>query len=146
MADLDADFPNRKDGIWQVTSLPDIRYNCIAFAAGRTDVFWWPDDYDDPDFDHWPPGILRAESIAAFVQLYPSQGYEICSEGGLEAGYEKLALYALNQQPTHAARQLPNGYWTSKLGVEEDIVHEKPESLAGPCYGDVVQFMRRVAE
>src|SRR6266852_101687 len=99
MADLDADFPNLKSGVWQVTSPPDIRYNCIAFAAGRTDVFWWPDDYPDPDFDHWPPGILREESIAALLQLYESLGYEVCADGVLEAGFEKIALYALNQVP-----------------------------------------------
>ena len=44
---------------------------------------------------------------------------------------------------THAARQLPNGKWTSKLGKAEDVEHESPEDVAGGVYGEVVQFMRR---
>ena len=144
MGDLDADFPNLQAGAWQVTSPPDNRYNCIAFAVGRTDVYWWPDEYPDPNFDYWPPGILREESIAAFVQLFESLAYEVCADGTLEPGFVKIAIYALQDTPTHAARQLDTGQWTSKLGVEEDIVHEKLEALAGPCYGSAVQFMRRL--
>jgi hypothetical protein len=126
-----------------VTSPPDLHYNCIGFAAGRSDVVWWPDEYPDPQSDYWPQGILREESVPAFVELFQSLGYELCSDGDLEARFEKVAIYALGQKPTHAARQLTTGAWTSKLGVEEDIVHEKPESLDGPCYGSVVQFLRR---
>jgi len=143
MTPKDVDFPNLNSGSWNVTSPPDVAYNCIAFAAGRTDVVWWPDDFPDPQSDYWPERILREESIAAFVQLFESLGYEICADGSLEAAYEKIAIYALEQKPTHAARQLDSGFWTSKLGVEEDIVHEKPELLDGPCYGGVVRFMRR---
>ena len=64
----------------------------------------------------------------------------------MDVGYEKIAIYALDQKPTHAARQMNTGAWTSKLGVEEDIVHDRPELLAGPCYGNVAQYMRRVVK
>jgi hypothetical protein len=36
-----------------------------------------------------------------------------------------------------------NGKWTSKLGNEEDIEHDTPESVAGGLYGDVVLIMKR---
>jgi hypothetical protein len=44
---------------------------------------------------------------------------------------------------THAARQLPTGKWTSKLGKAEDIEHDSPDDVAGGIYGEVVLFMRR---
>ncbi len=43
----------------------------------------------------------------------------------------------------HAARQLKNGTWTSKLGVEDDISHPSPDALAGGSYGDVKLIMKR---
>ena len=43
----------------------------------------------------------------------------------------------------HAALQLGSGIWTSKLGTGEDIEHDAPENLAGPCYGHVTAFMKR---
>jgi hypothetical protein len=44
--------------------------------------------------------------------------------------------------PTHAARQLDNGRWTSKLGELEDIEHSLRD-LEGAAYGTVVQVMKR---
>jgi hypothetical protein len=43
----------------------------------------------------------------------------------------------------HAARQLPTGRWTSKLGKAVDIEHDTPEGVTGPVYGAVVKFLRR---
>jgi hypothetical protein len=69
-------------------------------------------------------------------------GYAPCADGSLEPGYEKAALYATDEGPTHAARQLSNGRWTSKLGPDDDIEHTL-EGLVSPVYGTVVQFHRR---
>ncbi len=143
MTPKDVDFPDLNSGFWQQASDPDPKYNCIAFAAGRTDVFWWPDDYPDSESDYWPPGIAREETVAAIIQLFQSFGYEACDNGRLESGQEKIAIYALDCSPTHAARQIQTGHWVSKLGPLEDIVHKSPESIAGPCHGSVVQFMCR---
>jgi hypothetical protein len=44
---------------------------------------------------------------------------------------------------THAARQLDNGKWTSKLGQLEDIEHESLEALSGAVYGSVVQVLKK---
>jgi hypothetical protein len=76
---------------------------------------------------------------AAFLAL----GYEACADGALEAGFEKVALYGSEQAYTHAARQLPSGKWTSKLGAAEDIEHDTPEDVAGGLYGPLARFMRR---
>jgi hypothetical protein len=50
-------------------------------------------------------------------------------------GREKVALYAVDAVPTHAARQLPNGWWTSKLGPNVDIEHADLSALADGVYG-----------
>jgi hypothetical protein len=137
------EFPNLRPGEWHQSSEPDPKYNCIAFAAGRTDVYWWPDPFPDLLNDYWPLGLSREESVDALAELYRSFGYEPCADAGLEVGYEKVAIYANGTEPTHAARQLIDGRWISKLGPQEDIEHDNLHCLSGPCYGQPVLFLRR---
>ena len=61
----------------------------------------------------------------------------MCLEETLESGFEKVALYGSGFMYTHAARQLPDGRWTSKLGQKEDITHNTPDDVAGGVYGEV---------
>jgi hypothetical protein len=77
------------------------------------------------------------------ILAFQAIGFELCADGGLEPGFEKVALYGDGVFYTHAARQLPDGKWTSKLGGAEDIEHDAAEDVAGGVYGEVVQFMRR---
>ena len=95
-------------------------YNCIAWTAGRTDAWWWPEDR--PDF-YWPASAPRAVTLEAFYVVFESLGYMRCEGGQLEAGFEKVALHIKDGVPEHAARQLPDGGWTSKLGPYIDITH-----------------------
>ncbi len=44
--------------------------------------------------------------------------------------------------PTHAARQMTNGRWTSKLGAWEIIEHDF-DALEGAEYGQIVEILRR---
>jgi hypothetical protein len=70
-------------------------------------------------------------------------GYVVGSDESLEPGFEKVALFAdAAGKPTHAARQLPSGAWTSKLGIAVDIEHEL-HALEGEFYGEVVLILRR---
>ena len=88
--------------------------------------------------------MRREESIAAFIEAFQSLGYQTCVDGTLESGFIKIAIFADDSgKPTHAARQLPNGCWTSKLGGDKDIEHSAVEDVIGPLYGTPVQFMRR---
>ncbi len=77
------------------------------------------------------------------MEAFRFLGYEECDDGTLEAGFEKLALNGSAMMYTHAARQLPDGKWTSKLGQLQDITHSKTEAIEGGDYGEVVQYMRR---
>jgi hypothetical protein len=106
-------FPYLEEEGFTETSPATPEYNCIAWAAGQTDVCWWPDEFQ---VGYWPDGVPRVVALGAFYQAFESIGYVRCADGQLEAGFEKIALYWLDGKPTHAARQLPDGSWTSKLG------------------------------
>ena len=99
-------------------------------APGRRALQFWPlDDRSD-------------ETVGAFVQAFATLGYGPCEQPGLEPGFEKIALYSINGRCKHAARQLEDGRWTSKLGRAEDISHEL-HALEGDLYGVVTRIMRR---
>ena len=114
-------------------------YNCIAFTAGDATRNWWPNSR----MAYWPKDVPEKETVNSFLKLYQNFGYTNCKEGSFENGFEKVAIYALNNKVKHAARQLPNGNWESKLGQNVDIEHETVENLEGPCYGTVVRYLKR---
>jgi hypothetical protein len=132
-------FPNLAATGYVVTSPPSTVYNCIAWAAGATDSWWWPDPMG---VGFWPAGARREETVAAFLEAFQTLGYVVCPDDQLEPDTEKVALYARHGIPKHAARQLPNGRWTSKLGELEDVEHTL-DALVGHWYGAVVQVLKR---
>ena len=133
----DSAFPRLTAANHEITSAPDVGYNCIAWAAGDSTRWWQPGFF-------WPLEAPRHEcGIGTLEAAFQSLGFEECSDGALEAGFEKVALYGAGLMYTHAARQLPDGAWTSKLGKSEDIRHDSPDAIAGGVYGEVVEFMRR---
>jgi hypothetical protein len=137
--DFQRKFPLLAPGTFQQASPATPAYNCIAWAAGIDSVPWWP--HRDA---FWPPGIPYEDTVDAFVRAFATLGYTQCADGVLETDFEKVAIYAdFTGTPTHAARQLTDGTWTSKLGQDADIVHTEPRVLNGPEYGTVVRFMRR---
>ncbi|WFU68582.1 hypothetical protein [Bradyrhizobium sp. CB2312] len=122
-----------------MTSDIDPRYNCIAYAAGETHRRWWPIFH--PDY-YWPPGAPKINSIASFVAAFQTLGYVECVDGTFEKGFEKVAFYALNGVPTHAARQIGSGKWVSKLGDGFDIQH-LPDAVSSGIYGQIEKYMKR---
>jgi hypothetical protein len=119
----------------------DGAYNCIAWAAGDAGAWWWP--LPEPSEAYWPPSIPRVETLEAFYGAFATLGYVERTREDLEAGFEKVALFADEQGiPTHASRQLPSGLWTSKLGAAEDIEHNLRD-LEGDIYGTVVAVLKR---
>lgn len=123
----------------EVTSPSTPRYNCIAWAVGDERRWWWP----DPDeVAYWPVPAPRLETIAAFVAAFGTLGFLPCETSAAEPGYQKIALYALGENPTHAAHQLSDGRWSSKLGRSVDVAH-RLDALDGPLYGKAVLFLRR---
>jgi hypothetical protein len=139
------EFPSLNEGNHIITSPFDRLYNCTAWAAGITTRKWWP---DRRNIGFWPKGVPRQETVGAFFQAYGTLGYKPCFSCELEYGVEKIAIYAIRdadgtETPTHAAIQLTNGRWSSKLGDFEDISHVKPEDVTGPLYGHKIYYLSR---
>ncbi len=139
------DFPGLNEISCRITSPLDKRYNCTAWAAGMTNRNWWPDPWG---IGYWPPDAPRVATIGAFVKAYETLGYALCSDDSSETGIEKIAIFGIRGfsgeiVPTHAARQLESGDWTSKLGDFEDIAHVTVDAVAGSIYGDRICCMAR---
>jgi hypothetical protein len=139
IAALEAISPGLIATGYRVTSPPDDDYNCIAWAADDDTDWWWP---DQTQIGYWPPAIPRAMTLGSFRDAFATLGYADCADEQLEAGFEKIAIFALVGVPKHASRQLETGLWTSKLGEREDIEHSL-HALTGVVYGSVAVIMKR---
>ena len=137
---LELRYPNLAKTDYNVTSPKSQEYNCFAWAAGDQERWWQPTPEDE---FYWVEGVPMEETLSAYIQAYQKLGYTPCDDETLELGYTKIALY-VNEDglPVHAARQLPTGKWTSKLGALEDIEHEL-NGLIGERYGNIGKILRK---
>lgn len=136
---LEDTFPGLQQLDYSITSPASKRYNCIAWAVGRDDVWMWP---DKPPHSFWPDDAPREVSREAFVAAFGIYGFEPSGSEALDPEFEKIAIFEREGRPTHAARQLPKGEWTSKCGKAVDISHTL-ESLEGDVYGMVAVILQR---
>lgn len=132
-------FPGLRDGEFRITSPETTAYNCVAWAGGEDSRKWYPDPWD---LYYWPE-TNGEDTLDGWIRAFGTLGYEECGDGTLEAGYTKIVIYGFETGPAHAARQLPTGIWTSKVGDSEDIEHQI-DGLIGEKYGSVLVYMRRV--
>ena len=133
-------FPGLADDDPLVAESADPNYNCVAWAVGVTDAWWWPCEADA----HWPEGVADVLSLEAMVAALGTEGYLPCPDGVPEDGFEKAAIYCRNQLPTHVARQLANGRWSSKLGRDCLVSHATPGGVESAVYGRVELYLRRL--
>lgn len=143
---IEETFPRlRDDPRYDSLSPIDSDYNCIAFAAGDTQRFWWPPASASlSGGSYWPPQVPPEQTVEAFIIAFATLGYERCDDGSFERNFEKVAIYAKDGLPTHAARQwIDERRWLSKLGSGFDIAHAEVDGVGGDLYGDVVVYMRR---
>jgi hypothetical protein len=140
--DIERWFSQVRNGAYEVTSDFNAEYNCAAFAAGEVDIWWEPLLPDG----FWPVSVPAEFTVAAYAGAYRTLGFEVCESAEPEANFEKIAIYGRFGDFTHAARQLPSGRWTSKLGRAEDIEHDTLAQLEGAGryeYGFVELLMKR---
>ena len=134
---LIAAFPKLSSEGLAIKDKPSERYNCIAYAAGDTAKWWWPDG-----INYWPTWATLDNRIESLNEAFAGLGYEQCQNSDAEEGYQKVALYEVGGKFLHAAVQMPNGLWRSKMGQGPVIEHRSPESLSGGMYGEVTAYMR----
>lgn len=136
-----AHFPNLIVSEYQKKSDETPDYNCIAWAAGDSSRWWWPSP-----FSYWPTEAPQEVTLEGYRAVFELMGYEECGTEELEPGFEKVGIYVdADGSPTHAAKQLENGSWTSKLGSWEDIEHQTLHALEGTGlgYGTIALILRR---
>jgi hypothetical protein len=136
------DFPHLRD--WIKTSEPTQDYNCVAHACDDN-TRWW--DPLPPGGYYWPdPKIGRdlEYTVDRYVALFEYRGYERCAGGEHIVGKDKIVIYADSHGIfEHVAKQLPNGKWTSKIDIREDITHDTPHALSDGGYGKPVVYMEK---
>jgi hypothetical protein len=136
---IERDFPSLLQSGYRITSDESVHYNCVAWALGDINNWWEPHYY-------WPAGVPEDGSLAAYVKLFEFLGFAICTTTDMEPAYEKIALFGEHGEFLHVPRQLPGGFWTSKLGPNEDIEHSDVRGLCGTEYGSVTHVLRRAAD
>jgi hypothetical protein len=135
--EIEIAFPRLQSRGYRITSPQSPLYNCIAWAAGETHRWWWPEPRR-----YWPDGIPRDDSLSSFLAAFGTLNFSQCQTPDLEPGVEKVALYGRDGRCMHAARQLSSGLWSSKLGMAWDISHAL-DDLAGNKYGQVLAILGR---
>jgi hypothetical protein len=141
-----AEFPNSQKSPFIPTSPWTFDYNCIAYACGVLDEWYWPpgnEPWANGKLTVWPNGIPPNLQVGSFIMLFQSLGYQICPDGTLVAGFEKVVIFERNNEVTHAAKQNQDGSWTSKLGRNIDVSHAIA-GMSGGVYGNPVQYLERL--
>lgn len=133
-------FPRLTDQNSAISSPETDNYNCVAWAYEVSNKKMWPRAAEDY---YWPPDVADDDELQALTHLYVNAGYVRCDNGQLEDGFKKVAIYVDEAGPTHVARQLESGRWTSKLGDWEDIEHDTLDILEGEAYGRATVFLRK---
>jgi hypothetical protein len=143
---------------WRLKSPFSTTYQCVAWAACRTNRKWWPVHHTE---FYWPSNLPRitpppfpwqpwSTPVDYLVQGFATLGYMPCDSRAFEIGCQKVAIYANDTGATHMARQhfLRKG-WISKPGELEDIFHQDLRDLEGDMaamagqYGQVAQILKR---
>ena len=141
MANLEAEWPGLSGTEYVVTSPEDATYNCIAYAAGDDQRWWQPGDGY-----YWPRNARREYTRDGWIDAFAQLGFQFRPPDDVDPDADLVAIYTdRNGIPTHVARRLPDGLWTSKLGRLEDITHEL-SGLEGDLYGSVAVFLSRPSE
>jgi len=126
---------------YKILSRPTDRYDCVAWAAGDTTRWWWPDLKGKR---YWPENVERKRTLDVFKKVFENLGYFICDNGNFEEGYDKIAIYVNeNGKPTHVTRQFWKNVWISKIGEWELVEYYNVNALYDGICGDIAVFMKR---
>lgn len=140
--DLEESYPLLKKTKYKITSDESIAYNCVAWIFNDQDN-WWSPVQDIGYF--WPIKVSEPENLDLFLELFDKFGFEPTDNAKAEQGWEKIAIYSIEGEFTHVAKQLQSGNWSSKLGEYSDIEHEL-KGLMGhnaESYGEVTLYLKR---
>lgn len=131
--------PNLSIQGYHISSCKTPYYNCFAWASEISHL--WIDNYGS-----WPVELPMELTLETYVKYFGRLGYLPANslDESVEEGYSKVAIYANSEnEPTHAARQLPTGKWTSKIGALQDIEHNNLKALEDDRFGKAVVILKK---
>ncbi|MBK6533519.1 MAG: hypothetical protein IPF99_29195 [Deltaproteobacteria bacterium] len=136
--------PRLSPATCEAHSDPTEDYNCLAFAAndqGR----WWEPYVVPPTIPgvYWPTAVEPDNTVSAWSAALATVGFAPCADDSCDPALVKVALFAIGETATHAARQLLDGRWVSKLGDEADVIHTRASDVGGGGYGEPVCLLAR---
>ena len=129
---------------------PDQVHNCFGFAVGSKKFWQPPSIHGDPEGDprfYWPPELLGDADentwVSRYVAAAQAKGFSECGEdASLEVEFEKIVLIHSGGVFKHAALQIDEKRWKSKLGLLSDLEHPLEFMLRNP-FGKGTIYMKR---
>ncbi|RZJ46554.1 MAG: hypothetical protein EOO44_22705, partial [Flavobacterium sp.] len=117
------------DQNFKVTSNQDEKYNCIAWANGRSDIFWWPTEHKI-DGVFWP--IEEKDlNVSTLIKVFQTRGYTICENGDFDPKFVKVALY-VNEKDEFIDSLLNNPIQFKNQKLDIDWVVKDQEAIYVP--------------
>jgi hypothetical protein len=139
--ELEYDCPGLASAGYAIKSAADPWYNCVAFAVGDLENFWYDAKVNGY---YWPPGCASADTIEGWVEVFLRHGYtDALLDGSFQSEFEKVAIYGSANHPEHVARQTSSGTWVSKMGRGHDIEHYTLTAVESEIMGSVMKIMKR---
>lgn len=116
-----------------------MEYNCISHTLNINNDISWPFDNNN----YWP--VSRDLTKESFDKFYEFHGFEKMNllDFSYDSKYIKVALYTNKGIPTHAAIQVDEFFWESKIGELGIIKHDLFE-IEDNVYGEVAQIYRKL--
>jgi hypothetical protein len=95
----------------------DNKYNCISHTIGIKDKYYWPYEDEQEYYFEYSWSVKNEISNESFDEFYKYHGFEKMDLLNFfyDPKYIKVALYTNNGIPTHAAIQVDDVYWESKV-------------------------------
>jgi hypothetical protein len=124
--DLKSEHPNLKNGEWKKTGEIDNDYNCHSWSVLCEANLDWID--------------ILGKSYDRLDNMFVKKGYKLCTKSSdykPECKKRKIAIFCLNGEVTHSAKETDDGgWWESKMGWYIRIIH-KLDQLEDSMYGNV---------
>ena len=122
------------------------KYNCVSHTLNIKDKWIWPyledEIYIRKYNSYWT--VKNEISKESFDEFYEYHGFEKLDllDFFYDPKYIKVALYTNKGIPTHAAIQVDEFFWESKIGELGIIKHDLFE-IEDDVYGKVTQIYKK---
>ena len=123
------------DNLFIIPNTKDDNYNCVGYSLEINEFV------SHHIGRYWIDSIERSGSINNLIKVFEYFGFER-SDSSVEEGYKKIVIYGNRGFASHAAIQLDDIWYQSKMG-EYEICKHKLEAIEGILYGYPKVWMKK---